>query len=128
MIQKISYKKTLIGIKIGGSFPKGSVPQTDPKEPVGILTFKHPKGSVFRAHYHKPVKRITSHLEECFIVKRGRIKVNLYSPDKIYFKSVYLKAGQAFLTIAGGHEITVLKNCEMFEIKNGPYKKDKVFI
>lgn len=126
-MEKFYYKKILIGIRIS-KFPKGSVPQTDPKEPVGILTFNHPKGSHFPAHYHKPVKRITPRLEESFIVRKGKIKINLYSPDKKYFKSIYLKSGQAFLTINGGHEITVLENCEMFEIKNGPYKNDKVFI
>ena len=126
-MEKFYYKKILIGIRIS-KFLRGSTPQTDPKEPVGILTFKHPKGSRFQPHTHKPVKRITRHLEECFIVRKGRIKINLYGPDKRYFKSIYLKAGQAFLTVNGGHEITVLEDCEMFEIKNGPYKNDKVFI
>lgn len=126
-MEKFYYKKTLIGIRIS-KFPKGSIPQTDPKEPVGILTFRHTKGSHFQAHYHKAVKRTTPHLEECFVVKKGRIKINLYGPNKKYFKSIYLKAGQAYLTVNGGHEITVLENCEMFEIKNGPYKSDKVFI
>lgn len=126
-MEKFYYKKTLIGIRVS-KFPKGSTPQTDPKEPVGILTFKHPKGSHFQRHTHKPVKRITPRLEECFIVRKGRIKINLYGPDKRYFKSIYLKTGQAFLTVAGGHEITVLEDCEMFEVKNGPYKNDKVFI
>jgi len=126
-MEKFYYKKILIGIRIS-KFLRGSTPQTDLEEPVGILTFKHPKGSHFQPHIHKPVKRITPHLEECFIVRKGRIKINLYGPDKRYFKSIYLKAGQAFLTVKGGHEITVLEDCEMFEIKNGPYKNDKVFI
>lgn len=127
MIQKIFYKKKLIGIRIT-KFPKGSVPQTDTEEPVGILTFKHPKGAHFGAHYHKPVKRVTPHLEECFILRKGKIRIKLYTKDKGYIKSVYLKAGQAYLTINGGHEIDVMEDCEMYEVKNGPYKEDKVFI
>jgi hypothetical protein len=126
-MEKFYYKKILIGIRIS-KFPQGSVPQTNPEEPVGILTFKHPRGSHFPAHLHQSVKRITPHLEECFILKKGKIKISLYGPDKKYFKTIYLKPGQVFLTINGGHEITVLENCEMFEIKNGPYKKDKIFI
>ncbi|MCX6816706.1 MAG: hypothetical protein NTZ93_02495 [Candidatus Beckwithbacteria bacterium] len=126
-MEKYYYKKTLIGIKIT-SLTKGSNPQTDTQGPVGVLTFKHPRGSRFPAHVHKPVKRITHQLQECFIVKKGRIKINLYGPDKKYFKTVDLKEGQLFLTVNGGHEITVLKDCEIFEIKNGPYKPDKVFI
>lgn len=127
MKQEIYYKKKLIGIRIT-KFPQGSIPQTDPLEPVGILTFNHPKGANFDPHYHKPVKRVTQHLEECFIIKNGKIKIKLYGPDKKYFKSIYLKTGQAYLTIAGGHEIDVLEDTEMYEVKNGPYRKDKVFI
>lgn len=126
-MEKYYYKKTLIGIKII-SFPKGSIPQTDPQGPLGVLTFKHPRGSHFPAHVHKPIKRITHRLQEGFIVKKGRIKINLYGPDKVFFKAVNLKAGELFLTVNGGHEVTVLKDCEIFEIKNGPYKPDKVFI
>lgn len=126
-MEKFYSKKILIAIRIS-KILKGSVPQTDPEEPVGILTFKHPKGSHFPAHIHKPIKRITQHLEECFILKKGKIQIKLYGTDKKYFKSIYLKAGQAFLTINGGHEIKVLEDCEMFEIKNGPYQQDKAFI
>lgn len=126
-MEKYFYKKTLIGIKIT-KFPEGSTPQTDPQGPLGVLTFKHPKESHFKAHVHKPIKRITHQLQECFIVKKGRIKIKLYGTDKKYFKTVVLKEGQLFLTINGGHEVTVLENCEVFEIKNGPYKPDKVFI
>jgi hypothetical protein len=118
-MEKYYYKKTLIGIKIT-KLPKGSVPQTDADEALGILTFKHPKGSRFEAHAHKPLKRITNYLEECFIMKKGKLKIKLYGPDNKYFKTFYLKSGEAFLAIRGGHEITVLDNCEMFEIKNGP--------
>jgi hypothetical protein len=126
-MEKYYYKKTLVGVRFS-KFLKGSVPQTDAGEPVGILTFKHPQGSHFPAHIHKPVKRITSHLEECFIVKKGKLKIKLFGPDKKYFKTIFLKSGEAFLTINGGHEIKVLEDCEMFEIKNGPYKSDKIFI
>lgn len=126
-MEKYYYNKVLIGIKVT-KFPKGSIPQTNSEESVGILTFKHPKGSHFKAHTHKPLKRVTDHLEECFIVRKGKLKIKLYGPDKKYFKTLYLKSGEALLTIHGGHEITVLDDCEVFEIKNGPYKADKVFI
>ncbi len=126
-MEKFYYKKILIGIRIS-SFSKGSQPQTDPDQPVGILTFKHPKGSHFPPHIHQPLKRVTYQLQECFIIRKGKIKISLYGQDKKYFKSLYLKQGQAFLTISGGHEITVVEDCEIYEVKNGPYKQDKKFI
>ena len=121
------YKKTLIGIKIN-RFPKGSVPQTDAKETLGILTIKLSKNSLIPAHFHKPLKRITHRLQECIVIKKGKIKINLYGPDNKFFKSLFLKEGELFLIINGGHEVTIIEDCEMFVIKSGPYKQDKVFI
>ena len=124
---KYFYKHTLIGIKITG-FPQGSVPQTDPKEAVGVLTFKHPRGAYFKAHVHRPKKRVTNQRQECFIVRKGRIKMNLYGPDKKKFRSITLKAGELFVAMRGGHDISVLEDCELFEVKNGPFQEDKIFI
>lgn len=129
MIQEIHYKKTLIGIRIGvGHFPKGSTPHTNPKEFVGLLTLNYPKGTILKAHTHKKIKRVSHRLQECFIVRKGRVKIDLFGKDKKYFKSIYLKAGEAFLAISGGHAFKVIEDLEMLEVKNGPYKEDKVLI
>lgn len=126
-MEKFYYKKTLMGIKIN-SFPKGSTPQTSPQEPVGILTFKHSKGAHFAAHKHQPKIRKTHQLQECFIVRKGKIAIRLYGQDNKFFKTITLGAGELYLTMSGGHEISVLEDCEVFEVKNGPYSQDKVFI
>lgn len=126
-MQKYYYKKTLIGIKIT-SLPKGSHPQTDPNEPIGVLTFKHPKGAYFPAHMHRLKKRTTNRRQECFIVRKGEIKMRLYGPDKKFFKTISIKAGELFLALNGGHDISVAEDCEVFEVKNGPYKEDKILI
>lgn len=126
-MDKIFYKDTLIGIRLS-VFPQGSVPHTDPSEALGLLTLRHKKGAVLRAHMHKPVKRTTASLQECFIVKKGKVRVDLYGPDKKFFRYIYLKGGQAFLAIAGGHNFHFLEDSELFEVKNGPFKEDKVLI
>lgn len=128
MIQRIYYKKRLIGIRIGsGSLPKGSTPHTDPKEFVGLLTLKYPKGAIFKAHTHKKAKRVSYRLQECFIIRNGKVRIDLYGPDKKFFKYLYLKEGEAFLAVSGGHGFHVLRDLEMIEVKNGPYKNDKVY-
>lgn len=121
------YKNTLLGIKIN-KLLSGSRPQTKPEEAVGILTFKHRKGAHFAAHKHQPKTRVTHKLEECFIVKRGKIAMKLFGPDNRWFKTITVSAGELFLSMAGGHDITVLEDCELFEVKNGPYSQDKVTI
>lgn len=126
-MEKIFYKGILIGICIS-SFPNGSVPHTEPNEGLGLLTLKHPKGTYLKAHVHLPKKRITNRLQECFIVRRGKVRVDLYGPDKKFFKYIYLKEGETFIALNGGHGFHFLENSELWETKNGPFREDKVFI
>lgn len=128
MIEKIYYKKTLIGIRLL-STPKGSYPHTKPNQALGFLTLSHPKGTYLRAHIHKKMKRENiGRLQECFIVIRGKVRIDLFGPDKKFFKYIFLKEGQMFLSINGGHGFTFLKDSLVFEVKHGPYFDDKVFI
>ena len=126
-MQKIFYKKTLVGIKII-SLLKKTVPVTDDKEPIQVLTLKHPKGTYLVAHTHTERKRVANRTQECLIVKKGKIKIDLYGPDKKFFKYVYLKEGQMFLLLHGGYGIHMKEDSELFEVKNGPYIEDKEVI
>lgn len=126
-MEKIFYKDILIGIKIS-TFPKGSVPCTESEEALGLLTLRHPRGTYLKAHVHKPVKRVSTKLQECFIVRQGKVRMDLYGPDKKFFKYIFLSAGQAFIALNGGHGFHFLTDSELWETKNGPFKEDKVFI
>ncbi len=124
-MEKIFYKNTLIGMKIS-AMPKGSVPHTDGKQSLELLTLKYAKNTYLKAHVHIPRKRITSHLQECFIVLKGKVRVDLFGPDKKFFKRIYLKTGELFFAFGGGHGFKMLEDAEMIELKNGPFKDDKV--
>ncbi|KKQ96658.1 MAG: hypothetical protein UV74_C0010G0004 [Candidatus Woesebacteria bacterium GW2011_GWB1_43_14] len=126
-MEKIFYKKTLIGIRIK-KIPKGSVPLTDGKEPLQLVSLKHPKGSYLKAHIHEPKKRVTRSLQECLIVKKGKIRLDLYGRDKKKFKRLFLKAGESFILMNGGIGIHLLEDSECLEVKNGPFVEDKVLI
>ena len=126
-MNKIFYKNQLIGFRLR-VLPKGSIPLTEGKEPLQAVALKHPKGSYLKAHMHAPRKRITTCLQECLIVKKGKIKLDLYGPDKKFFKFIYLSAGDIFLLMHGGVGIHIIKDAEIIEVKNGPFKEDKVLI
>jgi len=129
-LRKIYYQNKLIGIVIRGSYPKGSVPQTNAEiheEALGLLTFNHLKGTTLKRHRHQPTKRITHTLQECFVVLSGKIKIKIYSEDEKYVTSIILKSSEAFLAINCGHEFKILENATMLELKNGPFKNDKLF-
>ncbi|MDP4001786.1 MAG: hypothetical protein Q8P69_01935, partial [bacterium] len=77
----IKYKKTIVGILVR-SIKSGSLPITDGKEPLQVVTLKHPKGKYLVAHTHKPVERKTFRMQESLIVKKGKVRIDLYAPDK----------------------------------------------
>lgn len=127
-MEKFIYKNILIGIRVQ-RLQKGSVPITDPQESVQVVGLKHPKGAYLKAHAHKLRRRITPRLQEGLLVRKGKIKIDLYEPEKWgKIKSVTLKAGEMFLLLNGGYGIHILEDAELFEFKNGPFLEDKVLL
>lgn len=127
-MEEIYYKKTLVGIRVR-SLEKGSNPITRDEEPLQLLGLKHPAGHYFVPHRHRPQKRITRHLQECLVVRKGKVKVDVYAPGDIKFKSITLKTGDLFILLNGGYGIHVLEDAELFELKNGPFLgDDKILI
>lgn len=126
-MEKIYYKKELIAIRVK-SFKKGSHPLTPEGEALQLLTAKHLKGRYIQAHLHSLQKRITNNLQECLIVIKGKIKIDLYGKDKKYFKSIQIKAGELAILFRGGHGVRFLEDSEVYEIKTGPFIDDKILI
>lgn len=126
-ITKYFYDKKLMGIKIS-SMATGSTPITSPDQPLQIVTLKHKKDAYLKPHLHIPKERKTNRLQECLFLKKGKIKIDLYTTSKKYIQSLFLKEGQIFLLIEGGYGIHITQDCEIFEFKNGPFVEDKEFI
>lgn len=127
-MKKIFYKNILIGIYVK-RLEKGSVPITDANEFVQVVGLKHPKGAYLKAHMHKPRRRVTPRLQEGLVVRKGKIKIDLYTPKSgEKFKSITLKVGEMFLLLNGGYGIHILEDAELFEFKNGPFLEDKILI
>lgn len=126
-MEQIFYKKKLVGVLLR-RLEKGSVPVTDGKEPLQLVTLKHPKGAYLKAHMHKPKKRVTMRLQECLIMKKGSAKIDLYGADKKKFKTISLREGETYILMYGGYGIHVTEDAEMIEVKNGPFLEDKVLI
>lgn len=126
-MEKIIYNNTLIAIRIK-RLKNGAIPLTDQHEALQVLTHKRKKGKYTKAHIHIPKERITQKLQECLVMIKGKIKIDLYTPDKKFFKSIYLSTGEVVIFINGGHAVHILKDCEIIEVKNGPFVEDKVLI
>lgn len=126
-MSKVYYNGNLLAIKVS-RFKDGSLPQTDGSEYLQLLTLKYPKKHFIKPHYHKPAVRKTKHLQECLVVIKGKIRVDVYSEDKKLIKRIFLKAGEAILLLGGGHAVNFIKDAKLIEIKNGPFLDDKIFL
>jgi len=81
----------------------------------------HPAGKVIKAHVHNAVSREITYTQEVLIIRKGKIRVDLYSQNREYRESVILSSGDIILLANGGHGFKILEEVEMIEIKQGPY-------
>lgn len=91
----------------------------DYSQQLGII--KYPKGGNIKPHYHNKVTREVHYTQEVLVIRKGKIKVNLYDHELKYILSVVLTCGDVILLASGGHGFEMLEDCEMLEIKQGPY-------
>lgn len=96
--------------------------------PQQLACSSYKAGSVVRAHVHNEVERKIVLTQEILLVKKGKLRVNLYDGNNNFFDSRTLEAGDVILFANGGHGIEMLEDSRIIEIKQGPYlgEKDKM--
>lgn len=97
-----------------------------------VGTWNYNKGKKLLPHMHLEAMREIERTQEVVYVKEGKLKVDIYSDDKKYLKSLELNKGDTLLLLSGGHGYEILEdNTQILETKNGPYvgaEKDRVRI
>ena len=126
-METIEKDNIILGLIIK-SLSKGSTPVTRENEPLQLVSLKHPSGTILKAHKHNPKKRTTETLQECLVVKKGKISIGVYDQEDKLFQNVILSIGDVYIAMNGGIEINFLEDSEILEIKNGPFVEDKIII
>ncbi|MDR2723753.1 MAG: hypothetical protein LBB25_00915 [Holosporaceae bacterium] len=129
MIETIIHGDEILAIIIRSNYSKDGIEFFTPHEFSQQLAYmKHPKGKKICAHTHNMVPRNVSYTKEVLVIKKGKLKVDLYDGDQIYVESRILSDGDIILLAHGGHGFECLEEMEMVEIKQGPYlgEKDKI--
>ena len=91
----------------------------DYSQQLGII--KYPKGGLIKPHIHNKVTREVHYTQEVLVIRKGKVKVNLYDHRLSYLLNVILHAGDIILLASGGHSFEMLEDSEMLEVKQGPY-------
>ncbi len=122
MLEYIKDKGVVLGIIVSSSFNASGIHFFTPPEYSQQLAYMHhPEGKMIEPHVHNPVARKVMLTQEVLFIKRGKLRVDFYSQDKVYLESRMLCAGDIILLASGGHGFEVLEEVEMIEVKQGPY-------
>lgn len=126
MVEVIKNGENILAIIIRTSFkPSDSIHFFTPHEFSQQLAYMmHPAGKKIQAHIHNPVAREVFYTQEVLVIKKGRLRVDLYNESRAYQESKVLEQGDVILLASGGHGFEVLAAVEMLEIKQGPYAGD----
>jgi oxalate decarboxylase/phosphoglucose isomerase-like protein (cupin superfamily) len=94
---------------------------------VGLMS--RPSGYLVPSHVHNEVLREIKLTQEVLMIRKGRCEVTLYEEDSEPTR-IELGIGDVILLAFGGHSIRMLEDCEILEVKQGPYlgPNDKTFI
>lgn len=97
---------------------------SDPGDSQQLGFMKRPAGYVVQPHWHKPVPREVRLTQEVLLMRSGRCVLDLYGQGDKVLHSVTLESGDVVWLVSGGHGITMTTECELIEVKQGPYSGD----
>lgn len=122
MLEQVMHDGVTLAIIIRSSFRQDGIAFFTPdsfSQQLGYMS--HPKGHVIAPHVHNLVVREVEYTKEVLFVRSGRVRVDFFDNEKIYLESRVLHLGDVVLLAFGGHGFEVLEDCEMIEVKQGPY-------
>ena len=90
----------------------------------GLLA--HEAGFIEPAHYHHPIDRQISDLQQMLVVQRGVIVIEFFTSEGDKFREVILKVGDAINLVHGVHAVRVIEDMQCVSVKQGPFFGDKL--
>jgi cupin fold WbuC family metalloprotein len=90
---------------------------------IGLMTRE--KESFVPPHIHNKVNRSIEQTQEVLIVRQGSCRIDLLTESGKLTESIKLSIGDTILLAHGAHSIEFLDDCEILEVKQGPYAFDK---
>ena len=129
MIKKYTHNNQLIALIIKKEYSNDGIKFFTPNDfPEQIAYMSHKKDAIVKAHVHNEIERNISLTQEILIIKKGKLRLDLYTQEKEYIESCIIEEGDIVFLSSGGHGLKCLEDIEMVEVKQGPYlgEKDKV--
>jgi mannose-6-phosphate isomerase-like protein (cupin superfamily) len=126
MIEQIEHKGQILAIILPASYREDGIRFFTPDDFSQQLAYMNrPSGYTIPPHVHNSVARQVEFTKEVLFIRSGRVRVDFYTDDQAYLESRVLGAGDVILLARGGHGFHMLEDCEMIEVKQGPYAGEK---
>ena len=89
---------------------------------IQVGSWWYQKGKKLDSHIHNEFSRKATRTQEMVYVKRGSMRVILYTEGKEYYDEYILKTGDLAVFVYGGHGYEILEDgTQIIEAKNGPF-------
>ena len=94
---------------------------SDPEysQQVGII--KYPKAGKIKPHYHNELTRQVIYTQEVLFIRKGSVRVDIYDSELFFVDSIIVGKNDVIFLVSGGHGFEMLEDCELLEVKQGPY-------
>ena len=126
MVEKIIYDGLLYAIVIRREFREPGIHFFTPDDFSQQLAYMlRPAGYQIQPHFHREVHRDVHQTQEVLVIKRGRMRVDFYDKTQHKIGFCTLNESDVILLSAGGHGFEMETDCEIIEIKQGPYMGDE---
>lgn len=125
MIRKYIHNDEILAIVIKSNYTADGIEfftQDECEQQIAYMS--HKKNTVVKAHIHNKIERKIFTTKETLILKKGKMRVDLYTQEKEYLESFIADTGDIIFLASGGHGIKCIEDIEMIEVKQGPYLKE----
>lgn len=104
---------------------------TAPAESLQLGIMRGTAGKVFAPHKHLDKVVGDVHVQEAFVVMKGKAQVRIFDLDDTPIGDYTINEGDVTILLAGGHSLMLEEDSIFYEFKTGPYEgqeKDKIWI
>lgn len=98
---------------------------TPPEYSQQLAYMRRPSGYRIAPHFHREIMREVKQTQEVLFVRSGGVEVEFFDADKRQVGNCTLAQGDVILLLAGGHGFRMTSECELIEVKQGPYAGDQ---
>ena len=82
------------------------------------------KNYIIPPHTHRKRSTKVFITSEVLIILKGILRIDFYDLKQKYLFSKIIKKGQIIFLLHGSHGFKVIKDLQMIEVKQGPFKKN----